>query len=250
MNLKKIITHYFLLWIVVSFLFSNCKSETNNDSKRLTLLLASLLPTATRAQVVDRYLKLGYESYDQSYKDAVAFQTAVTTFAANNNPTAADHTNLKNLYIIARASYLTTEAFRFSSGPIDNVDVLGCGSNADGSGDEECEGLINGWPLDESAIDNYLANAGNATTYAAILAANGDANANNAVDQDDETALTVGWHAIEYILWGQDLFNGGVNQISGQRTAADLTGASPATVGGRRRTYMKAVTDGLVLQLN
>lgn len=249
MNLKKI-THYLLLWIVVSFLFSNCKSEANNDSERLALLMTLFQPTATRAQVVDRYLQLGYESYDQSYKDAVAFQTAVTAFAANNNPTAADHINLKNLYVVARASYLTTEAFRFSSGPIDNVDILGCGSNADGSGDEECEGLINGWPLDESAIDNYINNnAAQQPTYAAILAANGDADANNAVDQDDETALTVGWHAIEYILWGQDLFNGGVNQISGQRTVAELTGASPATVEGRRRTYMKAVTDGLVLQL-
>ncbi|EKN90747.1 imelysin [Leptospira interrogans str. 2003000735] len=249
MNLKKI-THYLLLWIVVSFLFSNCKSEANNDSERLALLMTLFQPTATRAQVVDRYLQLGYESYDQSYKDAVAFQTAVTAFAANNNPTAADHINLKNLYVVARASYLTTEAFRFSSGPIDNVDILGCGSNADGSGDEECEGLINGWPLDESAIDNYINNNNAAQmTYANVLAVNGDAGANGgANDDDDETALTVGWHAIEYILWGQDLFNGGVNQISGQRTVADLSGAA-GTDGHKRRTYMKAVTDGLVLQL-
>ncbi|MFX3539388.1 imelysin family protein, partial [Leptospira borgpetersenii] len=149
---------------------------------------------------------------------------------------------------IARASYLVTEAFRFSSGPIDNVDVLGCGSNADGSGEEECEGLINSWPLDESAIDNYVAAAGAQTTYAAILAANGNAEANNgAIDGDDETAITVGWHAIEYILWGQDLSNGGVNEIAGQRTANELANANAN--GARRRAYMKAVTDGLVLQL-
>ncbi|EMJ91686.1 imelysin LruB [Leptospira alstonii] len=246
MNLKKI-TLSFLLLITASLCFSNCKSEENQNN---TVLLGALLalgmqPTASKAQVVDRYLQLGYESYDQSYKDAITLQTAVTAFAANANPTAAEHTNLKNLYVKARATYLVTEAFRFSSGPIDNTDALGCGGNADGSGDEECEGLINAWPLDETAINNYIGGA-DATTYAAIVATNGDAAANNAVDNDDETAITVGWHAIEYLLWGQDLSNGGVNQISGQRPIADFVGAgAPA----RRRAYVKAVTDGLVLQL-
>ncbi|EMO22297.1 imelysin [Leptospira santarosai str. HAI134] len=245
MNLKKF-TFPFLLSITVQALLFNCKPGEKPNDSLLSLLALGFQPTATKAQVVDRYLKLGYESYDQSYKDAVNLQTAVTAFAANANPTAAEHANLKNLYIIARASYLVTEAFRFSSGPIDNVDVLGCGSNADGSGEEECEGVINSWPLDESAIDNYIGGAG-ATTYAAVLATNGNAAANNANDDDDETAITVGWHAIEYILWGQDLSNGGINEIAGQRTANDLANGNAS--GARRRAYMKAVTDGLVLQL-
>ncbi|WP_061216152.1 imelysin LruB [Leptospira santarosai] len=246
MNLKKF-TFPFLLSITVQALLFNCKPGEKPNDSLLSLLALGFQPTATKAQVVDRYLKLGYESYDQSYKDAVNLQTAVTAFAANGNPTPAEHANLKNLYIIARASYLVTEAFRFSSGPIDNVDVLGCGSNADGSGEEECEGVINSWPLDESAIDNYIGGAG-ATTYAAVLATNGNAAANNANDDDDETAITVGWHAIEYILWGQDLSNGGINEIAGQRSVAELTGGA-GTDGNKRRTYMKAVTDGLVLQL-
>ncbi|EPG83184.1 imelysin domain protein [Leptospira santarosai serovar Shermani str. 1342KT] len=222
MNLKKF-TFPFLLSITVQALLFNCKPGEKPNDSLLSLLALGFQPTATKAQVVDRYLKLGYESYDQSYKDAVNLQTAVTAFAANGNPTPAEHANLKNLYIIARASYLVTEAFRFSSGPIDNVDVLGCGSNADGSGEEECEGVINSWPLDESAIDHHINNNAAQINYAAILAVNGDAAANNgADDNDDETAITVGWHAIEYILWGQDLSNGGINEIAGQRTANDL----------------------------
>lgn len=250
MNLKKF-TFPFLLSITVQALLFNCKPGEKPNDSLLSLLALGFQPTATKAQVVDRYLKLGYESYDQSYKDAVNLQTAVTAFAANGNPTAAEHANLKNLYIIARASYLVTEAFRFSSGPIDNVDVLGCGSNADGSGEEECEGVINSWPLDESAIDSHINNNAAQITYDAILDANGNAAANNngAVNGDDETAITVGWHAIEYILWGQDLSNGGINEIAGQRTANDLTGVAANTTGARRRAYMKAVTDGLVLQL-
>ncbi|MDI7155831.1 imelysin family protein [Leptospira santarosai] len=248
MNLKKF-TFPFLLSITVQALLFNCKPGEKPNDSLLSLLALGFQPTATKAQVVDRYLKLGYESYDQSYKDAVNLQTAVTAFAANANPTAAEHANLKNLYIIARASYLVTEAFRFSSGPIDNVDVLGCGSNADGSGEEECEGVINSWPLDESAIDHHINNNA-AINYAAILAVNGDAAANNgADDNDDETAITVGWHAIEYILWGQDLSNGGINEIAGQRTANDLGNAAADGHGANRRAYMKAVTDGLVLQL-
>ncbi|WP_061224866.1 imelysin LruB [Leptospira weilii] len=248
MNLKKF-TFPFFLSIVVQLLLFNCKPGEKSNDSLLALLGLGFQPTATKAQVVDRYLQLGYESYDQSYKDAVKLQTAVTAFAANTNPSAADHANLKNLYIIARASYLVTEAFRFSSGPIDNVDVLGCGSNADGSGEEECEGLINSWPLDESAIEKYIGNNAAQTTYAAILTANGDAAANNADDNDDETAITVGWHAIEYILWGQDLSNGGINEIAGQRTANELGDGAVDGRGARRRAYMKAVTDGLVLQL-
>ncbi|WP_061236099.1 imelysin LruB [Leptospira santarosai] len=249
MNLKKF-TFPFLLSITVQALLFNCKPGEKPNDSLLSLLALGFQPTATKAQVVDRYLKLGYESYDQSYKDAVNLQTAVTAFAANANPTAAEHANLKNLYIIARASYLVTEAFRFSSGPIDNVDVLGCGSNADGSGEEECEGVINSWPLDESAIDNHIAAAGAQMNYEAILAVNGNAAANNgADDNDDETAITVGWHAIEYILWGQDLSNGGINEIAGQRTANDLGNAAVDGHGANRRAYMKAVTDGLVLQL-
>ncbi|MDI7202166.1 imelysin LruB [Leptospira santarosai] len=250
MNLKKF-TFPFLLSITVQALLFNCKPGEKPNDSLLSLLALGFQPTATKAQVVDRYLKLGYESYDQSYKDAVNLQTAVTAFAANGNPTPAEHANLKNLYIIARASYLVTEAFRFSSGPIDNVDVLGCGSNADGSGEEECEGVINSWPLDESAIDSHINNNAAQITYDAILDANGNAAANNngAVNGDDETAITVGWHAIEYILWGQDLSNGGINEIAGQRTANDLIGVAANTTGARRRAYMKEVTDGLVLQL-
>ncbi|TGL76963.1 imelysin LruB [Leptospira yasudae] len=250
MNLKKLVS---LLCISAAILFSNCKPEDkSNDTTMLAGVIAlGAVPTASKAQVVDRYLKLGYESYDQSYKDAVALQTAVNTFAATATPTAADHTNLKNLYVIARASYLVTEAFRFSSGPVDNSNVLGCGDAADGSGTQECEGLLNAWPLDEVTIDNFIANnAVGATTYTNILAANGNAAATNAPtanEGNDEKVVLVGWHAIEYLLWGQDLSNGGINQISGQRPVSDFANANAS--GAKRKTYLKAITDAMVAQL-
>ncbi|PJZ58841.1 imelysin LruB [Leptospira barantonii] len=249
MNLK---TFASLLLISSLILFSNCKpADKSNDTTMLAGVLAlGTVPTANKAQVVDRYLQLGYQSYDQSYKDAVALQTAVTTFNATATPTAADHTNLKNLYVIGRASYLVTEAFRFSSGPVDNSDVLGCGNVADGSGTQECEGLINAWPLDEVSIDNFITSTAltaGAYPYATILAANGDAAATNAPEGNDEKVVLVGWHAIEYLLWGQDLSNGGVNQISGQRPVSDFANANAS--GAKRRAYMKAVTDAMVAQL-
>ncbi|AOP35252.1 peptidase M75 [Leptospira tipperaryensis] len=247
MHLKKTSLLSILL-ITTSFLFTNCKSEKNNNDSTILAGIVALgsVPTATKAQVIDRYLQLGYESYDQSYKDAVTLQTAVTAFAAAATPSAADHTNLKNLYVIARASYLVTEAFRFSSGPIDNSDAVGCGAAADGSGSSECEGLLNAWPLDESAIDNYIAGAG-ATTYTAILAVNGNATATGATEGNDEKVVTVGWHAVEYLLWGQDLSNAGVNQISGQRPVSDFANATAG--GARRKAYLKAITDAMVVQL-
>ncbi|RHX92740.1 imelysin family protein [Leptospira stimsonii] len=249
MDLKK--TSLFLIPCLIGLiLFANCKPDKNNNDSTILAGIIALgsVPTATKAQVVDRYLQLGYQSYDQSYQDAVALQTAVNTFAGTVTPTAADHTNLKNLFVIARASYLVTEAFRFSSGPIDNSDVVGCGAAADGSGGFECEGLLNAWPLDEDAIDNFI-NGGTAATYANILAVNGDSGATGPNEGVDEKIVTVGWHAIEYLLWGKDLSGApaGVNQVSGQRPVGDFNGA--AGVPAKRKAYLKAITDAMVLQL-
>ncbi|TGK34335.1 peptidase M75 [Leptospira gomenensis] len=227
MNLKKIL-RVSLLSISVLSLTIHCKPKESEDNSFLVIAAAiGSAPSASKAQVVDRYLALGYQSYDKSYQDAIALETAVNAYTNS----AANHTNLKNLYIKARASYLLTEAFRFSGGPIDNTAVVGCGSNADGSGAEECEGLINAWPLDETAIDNY----GGANTYTAILAANGT----GGNEGDPEKSITVGWHAIEYILWGSDT-GGGNETISGVATSADVFA---------KQAYLAAITGGLVKQL-
>ncbi|MDV6235379.1 imelysin family protein [Leptospira ellisii] len=227
MNLKKILC-VSLVSISVLSLAVNCKPKESEDNSIVVLAAAiGSAPSASKAQVVDRYLALGYQSYDKSYQDAVALETAVTAYTNS----AANHTNLKNLYVKARATYLVTEAFRFSGGPIDNTAIIGCGSNADGSGAEECEGLINAWPLDETAIDNYAG----ANTYTDILAANGT----GGNEGDPEKSITVGWHAIEYILWGSDT-GAGNETNSGVATSGDVFA---------KKAYLVAITGGLVKQL-
>ncbi|XDD50785.1 imelysin family protein [Leptospira sp. WS92.C1] len=226
MNLKKI-TFVTLFTISAFLVLTNCKPKEKNGNDMTIFAIIGSIPTATKAQVVDRYLALGYESYDKSYQDAVALEAAVIAYTNS----AANHTNLKNLYVKARASYLITEGFRFSNGPIDNSTVLGCGAGVNGSGAEECEGLINAWPLDETAIDNY----GGANNYADILAANGTGGA----EADPEKSITVGWHAIEYILWGSDTGAGNEN-ASGVATSANVFA---------KKGYLVAITSGLVLQL-
>jgi putative iron-regulated protein len=126
--------------------------------------------------------------------------------------------------------YGRTEAFRFYGGPID-VETGGP------------EGLINSWPMDEAFVDYVEGNdnAGiinNTVDYpsidAAVLEAANQANA--------EEEVSTGWHAIEFLLWGQDKSATG----PGTRPYTDYVEGGTAENQARRGEYLKAVTDLLI----
>ncbi len=130
----------------------------------------------------------------------------------------------------ARADYGPTEAFRFYGGPIDN--------EADGP-----EGLINAWPMDEAYVDyvdgnpdaGIVNNPDDVPTIdaAALTEAN---------ESGGETNISTGWHAIEFLLWGQDLSADG----AGQRPVSDYVDAPNAD---RRAAYLAQVSDLLLVHL-
>src|SRR4029077_6799540 len=104
---------------------------------------------------------------------------------------------------------------------------------------------INSWPIDESLIDYVEGEPGAgfinhperypAVTAEAIAALN---------EKGGEKNITAGFHAIEFLLWGQDLNDDG----PGQRPYLDyVDGASPHA--GRRRDYLRVVTHLLVRHL-
>ena len=116
---------------------------------------------------------------------------AIDAFVAE--PTDENLAAAKEAWLAARDEYGPTEAFRFYGGPID---------------DEETgvEGLVNAWPLDEAYIDYVDGDpeagiVNNPEDYPEITA---DVLV-EANEQGGEANVSTGWHAIEFLLWGQDL---------------------------------------------
>ncbi|PJZ25956.1 imelysin [Leptospira hartskeerlii] len=219
----------------------SCEGPGSNNAAA-ALLGLDIPASATKAEALTRYADLAYESYNQAATDATSLLAALTTFTTTPNET--NLTAARNAWVVARSSYLVTEAFRFSNGPID-ADPGFCGAPGGSvySGTDECEGAINAWPLDEVVIDNYINSLSSAPTFADIYAKNGDSTLASGSEGDTEKVVMTGYHAIEYLLWGQDNLSGGDNSTPGQRAATDFSGAG---VPSYRRAYILAVTQGVI----
>ena len=164
-------------------------------------------------------------AYDATIESADALQSAVEAFIAD--PTEATLQAAKDAWLAGREVYGPTEAFRFYDGPIDNPD--------DGP-----EGQINAWPLDEAYID-YVegdATAGIVNDTAGVPEITTDVLV-AANEEGGESNISTGWHAIEFLLWGQDLSADG----AGRRPLTDYT-TSP--VAERRADYLSLLTQLLV----
>jgi putative iron-regulated protein len=188
---------------------------------------------ANASEAVEQYAAIVSASYDDSLTSARALDAAITSFVAA--PSAAGLTDAKNLWLDAREPYLQTEVYRFYDGPIDNP--------VDGP-----EGLLNAWPLDENYID-YVVGVGGDTSGMvndpqmtidkdAILGANEGIN---------EKSISTGYHAIEFLLWGQDLNENG----PGNRPFTDYVTGPTGTAANqdRRGQYLTTVSDLLVENL-
>jgi putative iron-regulated protein len=197
-------------------------------------LLGGLIdPTAAAASpsdadllaVATTYADLVSASYAASIDSATALQEAIDAFVAD--PTEETLQAAKEQWLAARDDYGPTEAFRFYDGPIDNP--------TDGP-----EGQINAWPMDEAYVD-YVDGDPTAgiindaagypeITLDVLVAAN---------EEGGETNISTGWHAIEFLLWGQDLDPDG----PGGRPLTDYTTAENAE---RRATYLTLLAQLLV----
>ena len=149
-------------------------------------------------------------AYRDTADAATELQVAIAELVAE--PSDATLAAAKDQWLAARDLYGPTEAFRFYDGPIDDPE--------DGP-----EGQINAWPMDEAYVD-YVEGDGAAgiindttgvpeITRDVILAAN---------EEGGETNISTGWHAIEFLLWGQDLNEGG----PGTRPVTDYSTAPTA----------------------
>lgn len=186
---------------------------------------ASASASQLKAQdVVQHYSTLVYANYSDTITGAKQMQKAIHAFLAK--PSQATQDAARQAWLDAREFYGQTEAFRFYDGPIDNEDGP--------------EGQINAWPMDESYVDYVVGddNAGLINNRKVAITKKRLADLN---EHDGEENISTGWHAIEFMLWGQDLSDTG----PGARPFTDfIDGRKPNA--DRRRAYLKVVTELLI----
>ena len=182
-----------------------------------------------RSEVLETYASIVYASYEDSFLAAQALQEAIEDLVAD--PSAATLQQARTAWLAAREPYGQTEAYRFYGGPIDAV-----------GGPEP---LMNAWPLDEAYVD-YVQGAPESGIInrpedhpvldrALLVSLN---------ESGSEENISTGFHAIEFLLWGQDLAADG----PGDRKYTDyVPGAAPNAE--RRASYLSIATQLLVEQL-
>ena len=179
---------------------------------------------ATAASVVKHYGALVQAGYDDTLQGALTLQKAVQAFTGAPSEPALKAA--RQAWLAARKSYGQTEAFRFYGGPIDDKNGP--------------EGRINAWPMDESYVDTVkdAPDAGLINNRKVALNKKQLANLN---ERDGEENIATGWHAIEFLLWGQDLSATG----PGERSFEDFVDSKKPNAD-RRRQYLQLTTDLLV----
>ena len=181
-----------------------------------------------KSDVVAHYANGVHALYTKSLNSATAMDAAIDIFLAD--PTPATLEAAKRAWLVARDDYGPTEAFRFYGGPIDNEE--------DGP-----EGLINAWPMDEAYIDYVEGDAGagiinNPDEFPEITAELIE----SMNEEGAEENISTGWHAIEFLLWGQDM-----NEVGpGSRPVSDYISADNAD---RRAAYLATASDLLLVHL-
>src|SRR5688500_14718829 len=206
---------------------------TSSRLAALALVLAACAPAdepsleSDARPVIEHYATSVHTAYERSITGAQELRTAIDALIAT--PSADTLTAARTTWITVRSPYGQTEGFRFYDGPIDDAET-------------GPEGQINAWPMDESYVDytaddpmsGIVNDPSQAITAEALAAAN---------EQGSETNIATGWHAIEFLLWGQDLAADG----PGARSFEDYTSAVPNS--DRRAQYLDVVTDLLIADL-
>lgn len=225
--------------------------------QKLALAMAALLagcaqtntPAVTQHQVVEHYANIAHAVYSDSLTSAEQLDIAIKQLLAN--PSEQTLAQARTAWIAARVPYQQSETFRFSNPVVD-----------------EWEGQLNAWPLDEGLIDyvaqGYQHELGNQGATANIIANKVLQVGGERLDVShitpellaglnevagSEANVASGYHAIEFLLWGQDLHATGPG--AGERPYTDYVLGSDCTNGNcdRRRDYLQAASDLLISDL-
>ncbi|MFL4469061.1 imelysin family protein [Tateyamaria armeniaca] len=206
---------------------------------------------ASKAAVLETYANIAEAKYSDSLSAAQRLAIAIDTLV--NAPSAQALQAAKSAWLAARVPYQQTEVFRFGNAIVD-----------------DWEGRVNAWPLDEGLIDYVDASYGGPTDENEAAVLNVIANTSFTLSGETVDASTItpallqetlqeadgieanvatGYHAIEFLLWGQDLNGHGAG--AGNRPWTDYAAGDACTNGNceRRSAYLTAATDLLLSDL-
>ncbi|WP_288942884.1 imelysin family protein [uncultured Roseovarius sp.] len=217
----------------------------------IALAMAASPALADKAAVLDTYADIAQAGYEDSLIKAQGLKAAVEALLADPSPDTL--AAARTAWLESRVPYQQTEAYRFGNAIVD-----------------DWEGKVNAWPLDEGLIDYVDAAYGGATDenqYAALNVVANPAFTLSGVEIDAseitpalledqlheadavEANVATGYHAIEFLLWGQDL--NGTEPGAGSRVWTDYAQDDACTNGNcdRRGEYLQAATDLLISDL-
>jgi putative iron-regulated protein len=219
------------------------------------LLTAAAFVLPARAEtdakaVVKTYADIALAKYEDSLTTAQALEAAVDALIAK--PSEETLKAARDAWKASRIPYQQTEVYRFGNAIVD-----------------DWEGRVNAWPLDEGLIDYVDGSYGTESDENSLYTANVIANKKIEIDGkeidaskltpeflsgtlqeagDIEANVATGYHAIEFLLWGQDL--NGTGPGAGNRPYTDYDTAN--CTGGncdRRAEYLKSASTLLVSDL-
>jgi putative iron-regulated protein len=211
------------------------------------LLLCSLAQAEiTAPQVVNGYADLALATYSDALATALTLNESLEALVKKPSQQTLD--NAKVAWLASRPSYQQSETFRFGNAIVD-----------------DWEGQLNAWPLDEGLIDyvnndSYEFELGNDGGTANIIANKkvGDLSVSKLSAKTlaglnefggSEANVATGYHAIEFLLWGQDL--NGHESGAGNRPWTDYAKGDECSDGNckRRGQYILAASDLLIEDL-
>ncbi|KZC97463.1 MULTISPECIES: imelysin family protein [unclassified Thalassospira] len=217
----------------------------------VTTLGAQAYAAPAAKDVLTTYADIAHAGYEDSLITAKELQAAIDELVAN--PSASTFDAAKSAWLASRAPYQQTEVYRFGNAIVD-----------------DWEGKVNAWPLDEGLIDyvetglygeeseenpaytaNVIANPTLTISGETIDASTIDAALLESLHEIDDVEANVatGYHAIEFLLWGQDL--NGTDAGAGERKWTDYAAGDACTNGNcdRRGEYLQAAVDLMVSDL-
>ncbi len=216
-----------------------------------TTLVALPAFALDKTDVLTNYANIAAAKYEDSLITAKALQAEIDAFLAA--PSAETLAAARNAWRVSRVPYMQSEVYRFGNPIVD-----------------DWEGRVNAWPLDEGLIDYVDATYGGASDENEFAALNVIANPTFSLSgqEIDATSITgsllsdtlqeadgveanvaTGYHAIEFLLWGQDL--NGTDAGAGDRPWTDYATGDGCTNGNcdRRADYLRTAAQLLVEEL-
>ncbi|MEE9319788.1 MAG: imelysin family protein [Granulosicoccus sp.] len=222
-----------------------------NTMLRAAIVASAVLPVFVEAKasnLIENYADIAKSGYEDSLYTAQTLLIAVNELI--ETPSDVTLSAARSAWLAARVPYQQTEVYRFGNALVD-----------------EWEGRVNAWPLDEGLIDYIDADyygmdsetndlyTANVIANAAVVIGGREIDASRITPEllksdlheagGNEANVATGYHAIEFLLWGQDLH--GTDKGAGERSYTDFDSSNCSNKHCQRRgDYLQAATALLV----